>query len=652
MSRLLKFFALFVILNATSNEIFARQDIASSISIQKNIEDVLSLKLDPYNDLVALPSAQGQLQKIQVYLDRFEILQVCKKSKTLAILRERLISAIFHLNFLPEIIEKNKPNYLYMDSKYPYDPVFLKPFPKRPSLEVIEEAIRFINNVAENSKMLFPVDIANTQNNLAQKLIESLKDYGPYKTFAQELNKRLLIHKVKPKALLKEQIIKQPVDSYLILRRRLIVNGEIASFPEFADSVDMLLSELNSIEVQNLAKIDPIFKTLIKNADTELKVVTQDSGKGSATQAAFSASYPYRRTIHAIEQAIAVFDTKERLQYKESKVWHEVEESWYLQKDRTRRLLLPLYHFNRYKYQLFGLLSNPNIVLLPWNGDVSLEDLIRLRPVPIGLIGVMTKTYRVDRHHNSPLDFWYHDINHIRRMWGYDKRSIQTLPINNWSELMADMYSRQAFIEELLKKTDPKEKGLKDKQRQVRFLERFIIFETFHETALSATKDALLNDLTRRPATPQPFEVQIQDKEFQKELNRQFDGNLKSGADVLPLILSKPTKIQYFFDRAPGFLSNVYNKIAWGFHTSVFLERINPANLKYRTPEYLAEAANHLFCIMGYPRDRIPSQTTLISEITDRSGQPELYNYFALHNEEDLSISVRTKIKIQKSLAN
>ena len=316
----------------------------------------------------------------------------------------------------------------------------------------------------------------------------------------------------------------------------------------------------------------------------------QKNGKITALHVGFKSPYPYRRTLAAIERAVEVFDMKERLKYPESNDWYEVEESWYPENGEKSPLLLPLYHYNRYKYQQFGLISNSDIVLIPWQMDASLEDLIRLRPVPIGLVGVSSATLRIDRHHNSPLDFWYHDINHIRRMWGYDKQRIQGKELITIEQLQGDMAARQMFVEEILTHTDPTATGLTAEQVQLRLLERFIIFETFHETALSATKkESLLNDLSRDSSVSQPFEVQIQGDEYFKEMNRSFDGNLKSGADVLEVIFSYPTKIQYFFDRAPGFLCNVYNKIAFGFHGSVFEERKITEHTTYRTPENVAK---------------------------------------------------------------
>lgn len=581
-------------------------------------------------ELRGLSSAQVKLEKILIYLNSAAVIKACQQSPALEICRTRLKTSLFHLNFQPEVIEKNKPNYAFMDASYPYEPVYHDRFPARPTFEVMHDAVQF-------ARLMLHLENENIES---QQLIEDLYNYLPYKSFSQHLQQPPKAQET-PRVIETDTIVNNPVEAYFTFRQRLEQHGEVASFPEFAHAVSGCLAELQSSEIQDLAREDSVFKAEVENAIKQLNEVTKDSGPAIPVQAAFSAPYPYRRVLAALEKAVEVFDMRERLKYPESKNWFEVEESWFPVEGEKAPKLLPLYHFNRYKYQQFGLMANPEVVLFPWFGDAEIEDLIRLRSVPIGLVGVITATLRADRHHNTPLDFWYHDINHIRRMWGYDKKLMEQMHLHTLAALKAHMQERQMFIEDLLRNTDPTAPGLNEEEKQVKRLERDILFETFHETALSATREALLNDLTRNSTVPQPFEVQIQSDEYQKELNRQFDGNLKSGADVLEEGFFKPTKIQYFFDRAPGFLSNVYNKIAFGFHTSVFEERHIPDNLKYRTPEYLAQAALNIFNKVGYPEGKIPSANVLIANINDRAGQPELYNYFALRPEDDITKHVR-----------
>lgn len=586
--------------------------------------------IDPYGDLIPI-DAKSICQSVLDFCESEEVKLLSARSTSIRILRSKLMVSLFHLNLKPNVDCSNQPKYTFMSSEYPYDPVYAEPFPRRPTIEAIDEAIRF-------------VDIIHPSGSTTA---DSLRAFISDTNQADKLTGRARLYRATGPPMSFRWIVQHPVDAYVTMRHRLKTIGESASFPEFADTVNRLIIKL--VDLRSSDNQDDVFQREVSRAIERLEDVRSNSGRGTVTDAPFYAPYPYRRTVSAIEYAVSVFDMFERCRYQESNDWYEVEESWAFA--NRERKLLPLYHFNRYKYQQFGLLSNPNIVLFPISSEVSMEDLMRLRPVPIGIVGANTVTVRVDRHYNTPLDFWYHDVNHCRRMWGYDKRLMRERGLSSNEKLIEDMRRRQRFIEFVLNETDPK---LVDDVKlvydvQIRKLQRFLLFETFHETALSATKESLLNDIFRKPAIPQPFEVMKQDDDYQKELNRQFDGNLKSGADNNSLNLDKPTTIEYFFDRAPSFLSNVYNKLAWGFHGCVFEERKSQHKMHYRQPHYLAEAVLRLADVLG-ASNLLPTTEELISDIEDRSGQPELYNYFALDPKMDVTSKIRTRRPTRKPM--
>jgi outer membrane protein assembly factor BamA len=47
--------------------------------------------------------------------------------------------------------------------------------------------------------------------------------------------------------------------------------------------------------------------------------------------------------------------------------------------------------------------------------EINVTDLIKLRCVPILIMGVVDKPIYADQYLNSPLDFWAHDIQHSKR---------------------------------------------------------------------------------------------------------------------------------------------------------------------------------------------------------------------------------------------
>lgn len=85
-------------------------------------------------------------------------------------------------------------------------------------------------------------------------------------------------------------------------------------------------------------------------------------------------------------------------------------------------------------------------------------------------------------------------------MYGYDRRSLNDEGIKTLKELEASLRKRQRFVDELMKATAPNTGNSEEDQLHV--LERIIIFETLHETALTATSESLLKDLNRLPHTP------------------------------------------------------------------------------------------------------------------------------------------------------
>ena len=54
-------------------------------------------------------------------------------------------------------------------------------------------------------------------------------------------------------------------------------------------------------------------------------------------------------------------------------------------------------------------------IIFPTNAYIGATELIKLRCVPILIMGVSNKPVYVDQYLNTPLDFWAHDIQHSKR---------------------------------------------------------------------------------------------------------------------------------------------------------------------------------------------------------------------------------------------
>ncbi|OQW46435.1 MAG: hypothetical protein A4S09_05545 [Proteobacteria bacterium SG_bin7] len=568
----------------------------------------IETRLRTEGELAPLPEAKPLLIDLAELIESRDFKDRISSSHVLQMMRDNLRASLFHLNLKFEIQSQD----------YPYEPPFREPFPFRPTVEAMDEAIRFLEIVGQ---------VTSYRNDIQTKLEQS--------EFFKYLNVlfRTPIAQGPLKPLKKSEMIENTVDSYVIMQERLEKYGEVASFTEYSETAENIRKTLISEPYRHLRKTDKAFALALEHALNELETVRLSSGPSTRVQSSFVSPYPYRRTIQAIMIGSEVIDMRERLTYAESTNWHEVEASWQVGKDRK---ILPLYHFNRYKYQFAGLIANPEIVMWPFWGEASIEDIIRICAAPWGLTAESDKTERLDRHYNTPKDNKYHDANHARRLWGYIKRKLKKLGLTTRQQKISLYREHEAFIRNFLEQTKPNTDS--DRENQIRKQMRIIFFETIHETALTADRESLLYDLLRTSAVRQPFEVQVQAKIKDLEKIRAFDGNLKSGANELGLMLGSPTTIRYFMDRAPGFLANVYNKLNWGFYDSALDLDENLAKPGYRTPKTLAEAATRIFQFLGHEP---PPMKELLRQIHDRGGQPELWNYFSM---KDAGIFTNSKL--------
>lgn len=582
--------------------------LGSAIAADATPLSVVKKRILAQGELAPFPEAKPVLLELADVIDSHSLKTAISNSRTLQMMRERVRTSLFHLNFKFDIVDEN----------YPYDAPFEEPFPFRPTLEALTEAESFLEIV--ESATGFKADV--------KMKIEGFPYFRTLKALFPALKAQGDVA-----AISREVVAKTPVDSYISFLKRKDLFGEVASFPEFEPAVKGLLTDLQSDEVEGFKVQDPAFANYVDKAIQELSSISQKSGgNGGRLYSQFNAAFPYRQTIQAIERAVLVLDTRERLKYPEGINWHDVEISWY---HGNNPKLLALYHFNRYKYQLAGLLAEHEEILLPLWGGVSTEYLIRTRVAPLGLLEIAGTTERLDRHHNSPSDSLYHDGNHNRRMLGYDKRKAKKLGATSRDQRIAIYRAQESFIDGLLGQLELA-LNLSEEELETRKQARMLIFETLHETALTPDPESMLDDLLRKPATPQPFEVQTQVPISNLEDIRTFDGNLKSGADQLSLNLNQPTTIRYFYDRAPGFLANVDNKLRWGFFDSVFKMQKYITRAKFRTPRRLAIAATRLFEILGHPA---PPMEELVSQMTDHSGQQELWNYYGVRERGVLKVS-------------
>lgn len=608
--------------------IFAAESALLSLSPEKVAQ--IKEKIKREGELTSFSELKPIVRFLEEKLESERMVNLATSNPQIEQIRQMVLTSFFHIDL--------KFNVQVND--YPYEIPFKEPFPYRPTMEAVAEALELID-IAEK---------VFGENMDMNRLIEQghMNWFSPLTTEDSKLSKVSSSnesHSINPE----KRVLKNPLLEYRRFLRRIKTEGENAGFYEFKPTVDRIETDLMSEVTLKFIEDKPVLKYLHETAIKKIRQIKLEIENDSLISKPFAVKYPYRATIQAIYKAIRFFDIVERIKYKEHPDSQVVEKTWAPGAEESKRLLEPLYHFDRYKYHSFDLIANSEVIFWPTTFNLGFQELIRVRSVPIGFVGVETKTIRVDRHYQTPIDFWYHDVNHVRRMMGYIFRLLKKRNARTEAEKMAVYQEVDQLIESLLErvKLSPKPQkpasfsSIEDERKfnetmnawnnemALRRLIRITLFEIVHESALAGDRQSLIEDLRRGPETPQPFEYLSLEKEGvgkgieNLEKLRTDSGNLSSGSRKLRTMKKDgPVNVVYMNDRALSLLSNVMNKIMHGFYDATNDPKSYVVPVEYRTPENLATAAEHMFKLLG---QKAPPRKQLLDWILSRKGSPEKY---------------------------
>lgn len=337
----------------------------------------------------------------------------------------------------------------------------------------------------------------------------------------------------------------RPVDAFREFQHRLSRDGLTASFPEFAPAVNALIDRVE----QSTTDSDWKRSTLVHLRSVGLKFEIEDNDTYPHS-VPYKGTYPYLPTIHAIICGLQYIDSEER----------------------AKGGCSALYHTARYAHHLHHIYDS-EFVYFPTTDEVTMHDLIVLRGVPIGILGVTTTTVFADAYWNSPLDFFYHDVNHVRRMATYTKKSMTDVELHRRSRFCKSLVvSSGAFRNDL--------------SRMI----QCIAFELLHEYAYEPCKESFITAFRHKPGDPSPFEYMADDtwSHTDVEHRRLTNGNLRSGLTDI----SRATRVIYFMDSGPNVLSSAFNKLTNGF----YCHRLSDSDElpRVKTKEMFAEAVRML----------------------------------------------------------
>ncbi len=370
------------------------------------------------------------------------------------------------------------------------------------------------------------------------------------------------------------ELIKDPVRWYQIFQGRIKENGALASFPELRGVVGAL--------TRNIFQHKECYEWLEGHHHV---ILQQLLAKLVAIQINTRYMWPYQATILCIEMMLGVLDSYFR--------------------ETNPGTFAEYYHNFRYQVYLIHILNESDQVCFPTINVLGTHHFIKLRCVPILLLGVAYRPLLADQYVNTPLDFWAHDIQHARR---------QIQETNRYYDLWIkhrtyyshrspfDVVTKLEFYKEMWELTRSLLILLDDEMidLQMRNLIRMVIFEVVHEKAWPITRFALIRN------------IQLGYDIFPVENIVVAEGGLISTEDHL------------FND--PTTLANLLGKLRHGFFDQVNSPIKAIVSERVRTSSCIVKAVELLFDHLGFVGERRYSGEMLLALVQDTANTQEFLN--------------------------
>ena len=236
--------------------------------------------------------------------------------------------------------------------------------------------------------------------------------------------------------------------------------------------------------------------------------------------------YPYAYCIRVLVEALSTIDLinidlkgmKEGCGKGDTSIW--------------RAPYANVYFRERYHYYLDYLLDNsPNIFILPILQNVCATTLIRNRYSRIQPCGVIFDETFVDEDTQTPSNFFWHDLNHARRiyqnnLWYSKQKKIQ----------VKNLYT---IMRKDIKKIIPIKEWLSPENMKYESLIKILLFEIVHEDAIPFTKESIVKDLLFKSGDCYPYERTYDNVEEGNAYNRINLRFYEQGASTLRTIYNK-----------------------------------------------------------------------------------------------------------------
>ena len=385
-----------------------------------------------------------------------------------------------------------------------------------------------------------------------------------------------------------EYMLENPIEVYLLFKDRIEKNSCETSFPEFEGVVGFLIKAL----FQN----KNIYEWFNKNNNNILLEQLINKIIGLTIEGRFY--YPYSSTIYVIENMLELLDFYYR---------STVEKTKDLQVNES---IGPYYHIFRYRSYLTTFLCSkeygiPNNIIFPTHSNISATALIKLRCVPILIMGVVDKPIYIDQYLNTPLDFWAHDIQHSKRQIQETLRYYDVFIKHNNYYKRRTLYDIKTPIEfyrymhdftvnKILPMIVLDKNNDSNETKAFKSIKKLIIFEVVHEKAWPITQPSLCRNISLRY------------DEFPVE-------NIYLNED-------KIDTFHYLF-ADPTTIGNVIAKLRHGFYDKSVDPKKYIVDKIYRTSENVAKCAREI--MQDLDCSKVPSLEYFLSLATDKHALQE-----------------------------
>lgn len=400
-----------------------------------------------------------------------------------------------------------------------------------------------------------------------------------------------------------QALLDDRIGFYQSIDARLKKDGALASMPEFEPTVRYLQKELVHPDIVAYCQENSFAEGMRQLALNGLLHVDLDfqvspyTGGMHQHKPPTDGRFPNIPTQTAIDEALSFFDTFERA----TKRGHDYH-----------------YQLDRYRYHSQTLPHLQGWFQLPTQDGVSCRDLIAMRPVPVGVRMVASRTGFLDAYFNSPKNAAVHDDNHGRRLnsenLGYFERNgitseaIAAKALAEEGKTLSESEVEQrlsAAKMEVYKEFDKTVQTvilpgmdivpeMTEEEKDIRKAMSVLYFEYLHEYAKTPDRETLKQEFMFQPDGPSAFEVFLRKGETADELeNRRLDNkNLESGAIFTRGEASNT--VYYFMDKGRNFLTSAYNKVTHGFFDNNQEGFDEAPRLGHREPEVFIQAAQRI----------------------------------------------------------